>query len=292
MTTESLNIPKERHVKQNPGGGSSEKLDNSYMIRLKHSDEFFSVGRIFSTIWRYSPEERYEDDDGYESEVMYGEKVYSRIRRFVVVRVANSWRRSVTCLPITPYDSRNDTELKNHAFIYSRRDPPVLVRGMESPPLLARPSRERGSTALMRFLLLVDYSVPYTIDCNVKVKDIGQLDSDSRDILRRYFAKICFGTHDEAPPVEISAISTQYCLSGVGAVVGGQSTSDPELELGANAPRNPREEESGDEILLPSLEQLVQAKRRPEGISHHADKGKGRRRGGHDFNDGNVTKGA
>jgi hypothetical protein len=74
-------------------------------------------------------------DPTFVSEVLYGERVYSKIRRFIVVREGE---RSVSCLPVTSYANegirKSGIRLDEHGFIYSRNKP-RKVEGMCSRQL-------------------------------------------------------------------------------------------------------------------------------------------------------------
>ena len=113
IPTAAQNYPDHRHVagQGNPTDGGYEELDSSYKQRSKDYKKFFRTGRVFSTLWtdpwadntaatNYNPT--------FESEIFivkYGQKVYSKIRRFVVV-VYNPGDRFCKCLPVTTYDGK------------------------------------------------------------------------------------------------------------------------------------------------------------------------------------------
>ena len=113
IPTSSQNYPDHRHVagQGNPTDGGYEELDSSYKQRSRDYKKFFRTGRVFSTLWtdtwadntaatNYNPT--------FESEIFnvnHGQKVYSKIRRFVVV-VYNPGDRFCKCLPVTTYDGK------------------------------------------------------------------------------------------------------------------------------------------------------------------------------------------
>lgn len=168
--------------------GTSEKIDKSYQIRTKDYKKFFRVGRVFSTLWTEGVGGNADNiDSTFISEVIYGEKVHSKVRRFVVVREGN---RSVTCLPVTSYAQagakKPGIQLNDHGFIYSRQVP-TTVEGMIPLPLKVNISK---GAAHLQDPSLVNYAKVYTVETNVKVKDVGDLDKDSRAILRHYFHQV------------------------------------------------------------------------------------------------------
>jgi hypothetical protein len=118
---------------------AGETIDPSYQVRKKDWKEFFRIGRVFSTLWTDSLGNNTSNvDPTFLSEVFevkYGERVYSKIRRFIVVREGD---RAVSCLPVTSYASagirKSGIRLNEHGFIYSRNKP-TRVEEMCSKPL-------------------------------------------------------------------------------------------------------------------------------------------------------------
>lgn len=123
-----------RVVKGTPG--PSERIDSSYKVQTRDYKTFFRVGRVFSTLWTDAlGNNAGKVDPTFVSEVLYGERVYSKIRRFIVVREGE---RSVSCLPVTSYANegirKSGIRLDEHGFIYSRNKP-TKIEGMCSRPL-------------------------------------------------------------------------------------------------------------------------------------------------------------
>lgn len=118
--------------------GNSERIDSSYKVRNRDYKEFFRIGRVFSTLWTDAlGNNAGKVDPTFVSEVLYGERVYSKIRRFIVVREGE---RSVSCLPVTSYANegirKSGIRLDEHGFIYSSsRNKPRKIEGMCSRPL-------------------------------------------------------------------------------------------------------------------------------------------------------------
>jgi len=105
--------------------GSSEKLDSSYKARSKDWKVFFKIGRVFSTSWTDSlGNNASEVDPTFVSEVYYDERVYAKIRQFIVVLEGDG---AVSCLPVTSYNDvgirKNGIRLDEHGFIYSKKKP-------------------------------------------------------------------------------------------------------------------------------------------------------------------------
>jgi hypothetical protein len=102
-----------------------EQFDPSYQVRNSDWKDFFRIGRVFSILWTDSLSNNASKvDPTFVSEVKYGERVYSKIRRLIIVRESD---KAVSCLPVTSYASastqKSGTRLNEHGFIYSRNKP-------------------------------------------------------------------------------------------------------------------------------------------------------------------------
>ena len=131
-TAQTQQDPPDRVVTASAG----ETIDPSYQVRNNDWKDFFRIGRVFSTLWTDSlGNNASKVDPTFVSEVKYGERVYSKIRRFIVVREGD---RAVSCLPVTSYASagirKSGIRLNEHGFIYSRNKP-RRVEEMCSRPL-------------------------------------------------------------------------------------------------------------------------------------------------------------
>jgi hypothetical protein len=79
---------------------------------------------VFSTLWTDALGNKAgKVDPTFVSEEEYGERVYSKIGRFIVVREGE---RSVSCLLVTSYANqsirKSGIRLDEHGFIYTRRE--------------------------------------------------------------------------------------------------------------------------------------------------------------------------
>lgn len=207
----------DRYVKGTPQLGSAEKIDKSYMIRKKDWQEFFRIGRVFSTLWTDPFSGDFNRTDAtFVSEVIYNERVFSKIRRFVVVREGD---RSVSCLPVTSYAGyghrKNGIRLGDHGFIYSKNKP-RKVDGMCSRSL--KLTLAKGA-AHLKDPSLVNYGKVYTVETNVKVKNVGDLDFESKEILIRYFRRIFSGIGDDPDRADLTPRASEAVLVGVGAAL-------------------------------------------------------------------------
>ena len=194
---------------------AQQKLDASFFIRKHDYKKFFRVGKVFMTLWS----EQFgsgAEQGSFVSDVIYGERVYSKVRRFLVVREGAD-KRSATCLPITSYSGsglgKNGIELGEHGFIYSKEEP-KHVAGMCSKSLKVNLSPKAPDLAHPS---LVNYGKVHNVEGNWKVKDIGDLDGDSRKALLRYFRRIFRLEDDGLPEPEMTPRAKYAALAHVGA---------------------------------------------------------------------------
>ena len=180
--------PRTRYVAGS--SGAVEPLDESYRVRNTDYKKFFRAGRVFQTLWTDPLSSTTNDGvQTFQSKVSlvaFDERVHSKVRRFVVVRQGD---RCCTCLPVTSYNGRGikktGINLREHGFIYSHKRPKE-VKGLDKRPLKVELSR--GAAQIVD-PSLVNYAKPYTVETNVKVKDVGQLDDASRKFLSHTLKK-------------------------------------------------------------------------------------------------------
>lgn len=219
ITSIPASFPK-RHVAGTPGTGNSERLDSSFKIRNHDYTRFFRTGRVFLTLWTDSWSSATTGGDqtflSKVSVVDHNERVYSKVRRFVVVKL---WDNFCTCLPVTTYNGRGTRKhgitINEHGFIYSHSKP-RKVDGMSKDQL--RVELSKGAAKISE-RSLINYAKPYSVETNVKVKDVGQLDDVSKKILKRYFRDTMAGSDSDGEgPVPSRTPRTKAAeLVGVGA---------------------------------------------------------------------------
>jgi hypothetical protein len=216
--------------------GDTETLDDSYKVRNFDYQKFFRPGRVFSTLWTdpYSGTTNTNDSENNQfmssvTYVIYKQKVHSKIRRFVVVRLRD---RCCQCLPVTTYDGRGyrkkGINLDEHGLIYSSDKKPSSVQGITKAPLKVKLSR--GAEKLVN-PSYINYGRVYTVETNVKVKDVGDLDTDSRRLLRRYFNEVNITQDDDSdgmgPPQGPQQRAVEFAGLGGGVIPQGYSVAEP-----------------------------------------------------------------
>jgi hypothetical protein len=215
--------PNSRHIAGTPQRGDTEKLDRSYVIRNRDYQTWFKIGRVFSTLWTDGLGGSYSKvDPTFVSEVIYGEKVHSKIRRFVVIRKSKT---SVSCLPVTSYDGvghlKRGINLEEHGFIYSRNKP-ERVTGMRQKALKVKLSK---GAAPLKDPSLVNYGKVYTVEMNVKVKDVGVLDEASEKVLLYYFHKVFNNIDGTLEQPDLTPKARAADLAHVGGATSSYQTS-------------------------------------------------------------------
>jgi hypothetical protein len=143
------------------------------------------------------------------TKIANGERVHSTLRRFVVFRQHD---RFCTCLPVSSYNptKKSSLSLRDHGIIYSQAHPKA-IEGVIADPV--RLQFVNGAPGLRdNTHTLVNYARIYTVEMNVKVRDIGELDADSKVIFRTNFQKIFAFIDDEpnGPAPDASTVPLVY----------------------------------------------------------------------------------
>ena len=128
--------------------------------------------------------------------LQFGERIYSEIRRFVIIREGPSY---CTALPISTYDGQGVGKkaiLKSeHAIAYTGREPPPLT------PAELPKHGEHGVLGSIRVNLdspeerldpmsRINLGKLYTIEHNIKVRSVGMVHNDSKSPLLRMFTQV------------------------------------------------------------------------------------------------------
>lgn len=183
-------------------GGKKEKLDPRFCV-IKEPKRFFKVGRVFAVLWSEPAGEQpagknvdWNDEDDYETIGRFGERVHTKIRRFVVVREGD---RHSTCLPLLTYQGqgtlKRGVKPDDHAAVYAEN--PKNLRSKEK--LLAGEKLRKNPFAIIIEdsketidpLTRINFSKIYTVEHNVKALKIGRI--PDTDLLRKYFIESVAG---------------------------------------------------------------------------------------------------
>jgi hypothetical protein len=206
-----------RYIKGTPD--ETVQVDASFRVRNFDYKNFFRPGRVFSTLWTDPYANLLVSTSNVDAADMINKdiKVHSKTRRFVVVRFGD---RCCQCLPVKTFAGRGPTKkginLNEHGLIYSSDKRPASIEGISKSPLKVRLSRGAEKLVNPSF---VNYGRVYTVETNVKVKDVGDLDSDSKRLLRSYYHLVQVVADDDfdGPVRAVPAVE----LAGLGAGVAG-----------------------------------------------------------------------
>lgn len=186
-----------------PRSGQSEKLDPSFKMRNNDYQTFFQCGRVFKTLWTDPAgpsNNNASENDQFVSrqkfKVAHGQWVYSKIRRFVVVKQND---RSCQCLPVTTYGGKGvqkgGINLNAHGLIHNVDEvvpdfPDISKRSLKVKP--AKNGERLSNNSI------INYGRAYCVDTNVKVKDLGELNHESKKWLKRYYKEMQFPPDDDS----------------------------------------------------------------------------------------------
>jgi hypothetical protein len=190
-------IPENRTIQLNPSG----RLNWRYIER--HSN-FYERGKVFAVLWH----ENYHEADGkYRrsssdwisnsfdfdkvSPGKFEEKVYSSIRRMVVIKVGHGFS---VCIQINSYGGRgltkfknDDPDIKTHSRIYITGTNPQWIEQEPRCPnrdiAVVPTDPSQRLTPASRLC----YSRPYTVEHTVKAMDVGRIrELDLQNMLECY----------------------------------------------------------------------------------------------------------
>ncbi|KAM0708466.1 hypothetical protein Q7P35_005118 [Cladosporium inversicolor] len=192
-------------------------LFKSYKVREKPK-QFFTLGRVFLVLW--------SEPAGGTSKVTkwaagtvinhLGERVFSKVRRFVVIRAGDHY---CNALPINTYTgqgvSKPGVNKSEHVIIFTGSSAPAPTR--------AEMTTRRGEAPMRSTPIQVDIDTPSErldpmsrldlggvtkVQHNIKVKALGNVNKRSLDALRTQYANVQNSPGGAGP----SAMPTQYAL--------------------------------------------------------------------------------
>ena len=122
---------------------------------------------------------------------IYGQNPHSRIRRFIVVKQGTGYS---ICLPVNTYGGQGTLKyglnVQDHALIYTGATPPPLLLGeeeLEKEPLRIIPT---DSSYELDVASRVNFGKVYTVEHNLKVKDVGLISEQSLPKLLYHYNKL------------------------------------------------------------------------------------------------------
>ncbi|GAB1740395.1 hypothetical protein NU219Hw_g5500t1 [Hortaea werneckii] len=174
-----------RHAELSLQKQEEEHLGNVFpsFQTQRNASQFFVPGRVFLVLWPEpagTPERRTQVTDA----GILGQREFSRVRRFVVVRAATSY---CSALPIVSYGGRGvgkpGVKKSEHCIIYTGQSAPVPLReeipqrGESGMRLVSIRVIPNDATARLDPASRLDLGKPHTISHNIRVKAFGQVDA-------------------------------------------------------------------------------------------------------------------
>ncbi|KAH7066346.1 hypothetical protein BKA63DRAFT_585380 [Paraphoma chrysanthemicola] len=174
-----------------PQGGWFEKLDARYRVQTRsEAKRFFRPGRVFALLVAesWSGPKCIQSENSQLTLVRYGEHVYATMRNFVAVQ-ANHDINVVYACAMTTYGRRGviypGCVASEHAPVYVSSTRPSLLKGEREIGMTIEPfaidltDEEWTLDSTCRIRL----SRTYSIEMNVKVRDIGMIVEQDRERL-------------------------------------------------------------------------------------------------------------
>ncbi|KAK5696193.1 hypothetical protein LTR97_008613 [Elasticomyces elasticus] len=190
--------------------GAEERLFSTFKVREK-PQRFFKVGRVFLILWTEpagagaTAVTSYAQNDRTITAAdrglipgRFGEKVYSQVRRFVVIREGAHF---CSALPIYTYGGqgvgKQSVRKSDHVIIYtSKKAPRPLTAELskQGEPDEMRPTPIRvvpdSPEDILSSTSRLDLAKVHTIHHNIKVKPLGEVHPNSIEAFRAQFASV------------------------------------------------------------------------------------------------------
>lgn len=226
-------------------------LFKSYKIRDKPKD-FFRVGKVFMVLW--------SEPAGGSSVVSkwaagtvinhLGERVFSKVRRFVLIREGGSY---CNALPINTYTGRgvakHGINKSEHVIIYTGSAPPRPTpqemprpgeAGMRPVPIQVDPvSRDEILDPMSR----LDLGGVTRVEHNIKVKALGNVNARFLDALRTQYVNV----QTQQAGIGPSAVPSHYALHANQPQQASESDDDDDDDDNDDQSEDDDEEEIDDD---------------------------------------------
>lgn len=184
--------------------GEAERLYNSFQVR---AHGFFVVGRVFLTLWvepaGTTAVTSLERND-YIPGRFQDEFIYSKVRRFVVVRQSGSY---CSAIPIMTYGGRGTSKRG-----VNKSEHVIIHTGARAPPPLASESPARGESGMRPYPIRVNADDPTDRLDEVSRLDLGKVSTVQHNIKVKPFGNV--------HPSSVNALITQFQnVWGEGALI-------------------------------------------------------------------------
>ena len=189
------------------GGTNQQETERLFPSFKKREKKFFKEGRVFLILWTEPAGEptattKVTERQGPEVTTgittgLYGERVFSKVRRFVVIREGDMF---CSALPIMTYGGRGVSKpgvrKSDHAIIFTGTSAPQPredeLPGRDEEPMRGRPIfvvPDETNTSLDP-MSRIDLVKIHTINHNLKVKSFGFVHPNYIEALKTQFASV------------------------------------------------------------------------------------------------------
>ncbi|PVH81049.1 hypothetical protein DL98DRAFT_398571, partial [Cadophora sp. DSE1049] len=154
---------------------------------ISQPSRFFKVGRVFKVLWTEPFGNDSDDETGSVIPSRYGEKAYTKIRRFVVVRAQ---KRYSLCIMLNTYNgkgtSKDQIDKDNYAAVYPVGGDPKACDdyGLSKRPFPIHVEDPKEQISPMSRL---NFGRIYTVEHNIKVLKFGRIPDSELERLREYY---------------------------------------------------------------------------------------------------------
>jgi hypothetical protein len=191
-------------------------LFKTYKVRSKPK-EFFKLGRVFLVLWS-EPASGTSRITNWEKGTVInhlGERVFSKVRRFVVIREGGTY---CNALPINTYTGKGVAKPS-----VNKSEHVIIFTGSVAPPQTQAEMPRRGEAPMQSIPIQVDLDSqderfdPMSrldlggvtkVEHNIKVKALGKVNKRSEDALRKQYANVQNSSGGAGP----SKIPAAYAL--------------------------------------------------------------------------------
>ncbi|OQN96405.1 hypothetical protein B0A48_17657 [Cryoendolithus antarcticus] len=255
----------------------SEFLDRDYRLRPQ-GNKFFIPGRVFLVLWAQPAGANSFVTTLHTGGIIPGrhnEKVYSKVRRFVVIRAGD---RSCSALSILTYNhqgsNKDHIDASEHGVVFTGKSVPAGAS--RAPDLLEHPIRINVDipTDKLDPESLIHYGKVYTIEHNIKVKPFGLVHDRSLQPLLTQFHNV-WVSHVGVPRANPIVATIPRSVTPQQSRVSGESTARRGSDVMQQ--RQPRELTERQRAAMEQASAVVgRLRRNPSNTDGRSDQRSGR----------------
>lgn len=165
----------------------------SEFYTIEQPSRFFKIGRVFKVLWTEPAGNILDDEEPFVTASKFGQKAYTKVRRFVVVREMHG---CCLCLPLYTHNGQGTLKFgvksEDYAAVYPMGDEPKTkpeeVLDKNSFPIIVENTAETIDP-----MSRLNFGRVYTIEHNVKVLKVGRIPDEYLALLDDYFVQTITG---------------------------------------------------------------------------------------------------